>query len=116
MANKGQNCSQRKDLISDIMDQSLESKINGKALSAIDSELIENPLQAIQECELTEDVSENSQESFAWKTVINKIILFRNLLYMKYRSLENMGDHVTVLEFPFTRLATLRSGWTIRSK
>lgn len=92
-----------------IIDPEKNLKIDNKLLFILIPSFGDNPLLAVQSCELAKDIWDIPQERYEGKTVINKFSLLSNILKMRYWSEQSMAEHVSVLESHLTQLASMET-------
>lgn len=98
-----------RELMGDVREISLDTKINETALSHIILTIQDNTPRAMQECEMKRDFLKELQKWYSGITVINKLLLLQHSPNTGCKRRENMWDHIAVLEAQYTQLATARS-------
>lgn len=98
-----------RELSAALTNENQEKIVNERALSIIISALGDNPLRAIQHCESAKEAWDKLESRYAGRTIMNKLGSLNTLLSMNLGTDTEMGDHVSLMESQFARLASMGS-------
>lgn len=96
-----------KELIEALTTVRVDKRTTNIAMSIIITLLRDKPLRTIQGCDTAKDMWGKSQKWYANKPVINKLVLFNNLLNTKYQKEIDMGHHILMTESQFSQLVSM---------
>lgn len=90
--------------------------ITETAMSIIVPALGDDPFRIVQERENADNVSEKLNERYAGKTANNKLTVLQTVLNKNDMKNRSMGDHMSILESLYARLAAMQTCWDDSTK
>lgn len=91
-----------KDIAEALLAKKVEQKNSKWATAGIVSAIGDKLLRATQDCETAAEAWEKLQYRYSGKLIISKLAVLNNLLIMKLKGNDEMGDHLAQLDFQFS--------------